>query len=294
MVIRISRRISVIAILFIFTVVFQSAHAAVWTIVYPQSEFEDDVRSDYPLALLDLALQKTGVRYELKPTTKLLRQEKALKHLEENLEINIIWSMTDVQREQDLLPIRIPITKGLIGWRVFLARKDSLFLKAPINDLNKLLSFSPVQGISWPDTKILQANGFNVNTGRDYLEVVQMINNRLGDFFPRSVIEVIPELKNQYSKNLSLRKGIAIHYPAATYFFTNKQNLTLSKLIKTGLERAIADGSFEKLFNEHYGETIRKLDFGNALYFRLANPLLPPLTPLANKEYWYVPESRED
>jgi len=267
----------------------QTVSAAVWTIVYPQSEVANDVRYEYPLALLDLALQKTGVRYELKPSLKPLRQARSLKRLEENLEVNVVWSMTDVQREQQLRPIRIPITRGLIGWRVFLARKDSRFLTATIHDMSDLLKFSPVQGISWPDTKILQANGFNVVTSKDYIEGTEIINNKLADFFPRSVIEVFQELDNQYSKNLALRKGIAIYYPTALYFFTNKQNVTLSKLIETGLQRAIEDGSYEQLFIEHFGEIIAQLDIENALYFRLANPLLPPLTPLAKSEYWYSP-----
>lgn len=152
-----------------------------------------------------------------------------------------------------------------------------------------LLKFSPVQGISWPDTKILQANGFNVITARDYVEGTEIINNKLADFYPRSVVEVHKELSNEYSQNMVLRQGIAFYYPSAMYFFTNNQNLTLSKLIETGFNRAIDDGSYAALFDEHFGETLRKLDIQNSLYFRLANPLLPPLTPLEDPRFWYFP-----
>lgn len=267
----------------------QIATGAVWNIVYPQSELENDPRHDYPLALLDLALQKTGVRYELKPSLKPIRQARALKRLEENLEVNVFWSMTDVLREQQLRPIRIPITRGLIGWRMFVSHKSSRFLTASINDMNDLLSYRPVQGIGWPDTKILQANGFDVVTARDYIEGTEIINNKLADFYPRSVVEVLQELENQYSKNFTLRKGLAIYYPSAMYYFTNIQNVTLSRLIETGLKIAIEDGSYEQLFSEYYGGIIEQLDIENALYFRLANPLLPPLTPIGKKEYWYFP-----
>lgn len=278
-----------ISFLFVLVTFTQSAAAAVWTIVYAQSEIENDVRDDYPLALLDLALQKTGVRYELKPSLKPLHQGRALRRLEENLEVNVVWSMTDVQREQQLRPIRIPITRGLIGWRMFVTHKNSRFLSAKINTMADLLNYLPVQGISWPDTKILQANGFNVVTGRDYVEGTQIINNKLADFYPRSVVEVLQELDNQYSTDLRLRKGLAIYYPSAMYFFTNKQNVTLSRLIETGLNRAIEDGSYEELFTQYYGGIIEQLDIKNSLYFRLANPLLPPLTPIDNKVYWYFP-----
>mgnify|MGYP000214284606 CR=1 FL=1 len=239
------------------------AVSAIWIITYPQSEVESDVRNDYPLALLELALQKTGVRYELKPSIRPMRQARALKRLEENLEVNVVWSMTDVQREQQLRPVRIPMSRGLIGWRVFVSHKNSGFLNAPIQNMSDLLRFSPVQGIAWPDTKILQANGFNVITARDYIEGTELINNKLADFFPRSVVEVFKELDNSYSKDMRLRKGIAFYYPSAMYFFTNKQNLTLSRLIETGLNRAIEDGSYERLFNQHFGETLEKLDIKN-------------------------------
>lgn len=282
-------RILFISFTFIVLACSHTASAAIWSIVYPQSEIENDIRDHYPLALLDLALQKTGVRYELKPSLSPLRQGRALKRLEENLEVNVVWSMTDVQREQQLRPIRIPITRGLIGWRVFISHKDSAFLNAQINDMADLLTYKPVQGVAWPDTKILQANGFNVVTARDYIEGTEIINNDLADFYPRSVVEVLQELNNQYSEDFRLRTGLAIYYPSAMYFFTNKQNATLSRLIETGLNRAIEDGSYEKLFTEFYGEIIEQLDIKNSLYFRLANPLLPPLTPIDKSEYWYFP-----
>lgn len=109
-----------------------STHSAVWIVNYPKSDIKNDSREEFPLAVLDLALQKTGVRYTLKPSLKPMQQARALKRLEENLDVNVVWSMTDVQREQQLRPIRIPITRGLIGWRVFVSHKDSVFLRSPL------------------------------------------------------------------------------------------------------------------------------------------------------------------
>jgi hypothetical protein len=264
-------------------------HAAVWVITYPQSPVDDDQRYDYPIELLALALDKTGVRYALKPSYSPMRQARAVKRLEENLEINVLWSMTDMSREEQLLPIRIPIAKGLIGWRMFLAPKNSPFLKAEINTLSDLLAYEPIQGIAWPDTKILQANGFNVVTARDYLEANSMIVQGLADFFPRSVMEIKSEMQNNPSGDLVLRKDLALQYPAAMYFFVNKRNVTLANLIETGLQRAIADGSFDVLFNQHFGETIAQLNLENITYFQLANPLLPRLTPTSKQQLWYMP-----
>lgn len=282
--------IKLISLLLLF--LSTSSVAAVWSITYPKSPIEDDSRYTYPLALLELTLQKTGVRYELKPSVLPMRQTKALKRLEENLEVNVFWTMTDMQREEQLRPIRIPLAKGLIGWRVFLTHKDNSFKQESINTFSDLLEFSPVQGIAWPDTKILQANGFNVVTSRDYIEATTMLNNQLADFFPRSVTEVLDELDNNYSNNFVIKKGVLIHYPTALYFFTNKRNVTLSRLIETGLNMAIEDGSFDELFNKHYGEIISKLEVETSKQFELANPLLPEKTPISEALYWYKPLSK--
>lgn len=265
------------------------AGAAVWEITYPQSSVEEDVRNEYPIALLKLALEKTGVRYELKPSIKPLYQARAVKRLEENLEINIIWTMTDNAREEHLLPIRIPIARGLIGWRFFVAPVNSDFMKAEIDSIDRLLEFEPVQGIAWADTKILQANGFNVVTSQDYNEAKQMVLTQQADFFPRSVIEVEQEILADPYTPLAYRTDIAVQYPSAMYFFVNKQNKTLARLIETGLKRAIDDGSFDTLFQEHFGEIIERLNTDELRYFKLANPLLPTLTPTSNEKLWYYP-----
>ncbi|MFC3120558.1 amino acid ABC transporter substrate-binding protein [Agaribacter flavus] len=266
-----------------------ATNAAIWVITYPQSLVENDERYVYPLSLLHLALEKTGVRYEIRPSSAPMRQEKSLKRLEENLEVNLVWSMTDMHRENQLRPIRIPITKGLIGWRMFIVHRDEPFLLAEINTIDQLLEYQPVQGIAWPDTKILQANGFNVVTARDYTEARALISGRVANFFPRSVVEIMSELESDEFNALVLKPGLAIEYPTAMYFFVNKQNKTLAKLIETGLQRAIDDGSFDELFYSHFQELLEDLNFENIKYFELSNPLLPMSAPTHKSSLWYRP-----
>ncbi len=100
------------------------ASAALWTITYPRPLDDSDARAQYPIALLKLALDKTGVNYELRPSDRILLTGKALRQLRENREVNVVWSMTDNQREKDLTAIRVPIAKGLIGLRVFVVNQE--------------------------------------------------------------------------------------------------------------------------------------------------------------------------
>lgn len=265
-------------------------HAATWVVTYPGPLYEGEEGHKYPEALLKLALEKTGVRYKMVPSQRIKQQSKALRQLRENIEVNVVWSTTDRQREDDLLPIRIPIAKGLIGWRVLLTHKEKPFYNKVVSSLADLLVYSAVQGINWPDTKILQASGFNVLGAQNHSEAKSLLSRQQADFYPRSVIEALAELRQEGADpDIKLKKGIALTYPAAMYFFVNKRNVTLSHLLEVGLERAIDDGSFDKLFYQYHGEILEQLALDKITYFELDNPLLPSKTPILEAKYWYTP-----
>lgn len=267
-----------------------TSNAALWTITYPRALDETDTRNEYPTALLKLALDKTGVNYEMRPSDRILLTGKAMRQLRENREVNVVWSMTDTQREKDLLPIRIPITKGLIGLRVFVIEESRRARFDKVESKQDLLGLVPLQGEEWPDTKILQANGFNVSTVPEFTEGYEMLALGKGDFFPRSVIEVTAELNETgRAKNLQLESSIVMYYPTAMYFFVSKGNPILANLIETGLQRALDDGSFDVLFAQTYRQTLKDLNIPNRTMFTLENPLLPPKTPLSNERLWYFP-----
>ena len=272
------------------SIILPTVNAATWTINYPRPIDDTDARAQYPIALLKLALDKTGVNYELRPSDRILLTSKALRQLRENREVNVVWSMTDSQREKELTPIRIPIAKGLIGLRVFVINQNK---KAKFNDvlsLTDMRKLVPIQGEEWPDTKILQANGFNVFTVPEFREAYNMIKQGKGDFFPRSVMEVNAELEVEGRRNsLYLEPSMALYYPTAMYYFVNSSNKTLANPIETGLNRAIDDGSFDALFESTYSPILESLGVNERKIFTLENPLLPIETPLTNSALWFKP-----
>ena len=267
------------------------SEAANWSIHYPRPINENDSRHDYPITLLKLALSKTGVRYTLTPSERILLQGKAIRQLKENREINILWVMTDIQREKELLPIRIPIHKGLIGWRVFLINQNLAYKFKDVASLEDLTELTTLQGAEWPDTKILQSNGFNVFTVTDFPEAFSRLIQKQGDLFPRAVSEVMGELSvRSLDPDIVLEPSLAVHYPTAMYYFVNRSNPIMARLIETGLRRALEDGSFDNLFVTHHREALLKVDVANRQLFELENPLLPPETPLDDKALWFDPQ----
>ncbi|MDG1922327.1 MAG: amino acid ABC transporter substrate-binding protein [Glaciecola sp.] len=258
--------------------------AAVWTINYPKQPVQNSIHSQYIVDVLELALQKTGVRYELVESTDVLLQGKAFKLLSNNRTVNVVWAMTDDKREEDFLPIRIPLYKGLIGWRVLLVNPEKLSQL----ESSKLRDNYAVQGMDWPDLKILQANGFNVVSATNYDEAFTIMHRKQADMFPRSIIEVFGELAQpELTKALVIEPNFVLQYPAATYFFVNQRDVILGRLLTTGLEMAVADGSFDKLFYATYLDMLQQLGLNKRTLLTLKNPLLPIHTPLVDKALWY-------
>lgn len=283
---------AVIAAFALCSFVVTMAEAATWTITYPRPIDDSDARAQYPIALLKLALDKTGVNYELRPSDRILLTGKAMRQLRENREVNVVWSMTDSQREKELTPIRIPIAKGLIGLRVFVINQNKKAKFDDVLSLTDMRKLVPIQGEEWPDTKILQANGFNVFTVPEFREAYDMIKQGKGDFFPRSVMEVDAELEAEGRRNnFYLEPSMALYYPTAMYYFVSGSNKTLANLIETGLNRAMDDGSFDALFESTYAPILESLGVDERKIFTLENPLLPIETPLTNSALWYKPKT---
>ncbi|MCV2885613.1 amino acid ABC transporter substrate-binding protein [Aestuariibacter sp. AA17] len=268
-----------------------AAYSATWNIIYPRPLTENDQRTRYPVQLLKTALEHTGVKYKLSPSDRILLQRKALKLLGENRGLHVVWSMTDKPRESQLLPIRIPIYKGLIGWRLLLANETQLPKLANITSPEQLMQHRVIQGHDWPDTKILQSNGFEVVTSKTYLGLFSLLEKYPTNVFPRSVIEVWSELETEsIAPTTQVVPNIGIQYPSAVYFFVNKRNITLAKLIQNGLEKAIESGKFDALFNETYAPILERSNMANRQFFKLDNTSLPEETPIDRDELWFSPK----
>lgn len=264
--------------------------AATWKITYaqPNPDKAVDIKQSYPLQLLALALEQTGVRYELKPTSKSLTEKRSRELLRANREIQIIWRSTTRDLEAEFLPVRIPIYKGLMGLRVLLLDTENAGLLQPVEQLAELRQFIPVQGYNWPDTKVLQANGFEVTTAANLRQMYGMLQSDTANFSPRSIIEVWDEVSSPaFPASLQVEPHLALYYPSATYFFVNRKNLILANLVSSGLERALARGMFDQLFLSVHKELMESAGIDGRTLFELENPELPESTPLHRRELWF-------
>lgn len=258
-------------------------------IYYPRWSDGDESRSNYMLAQLRLALDKAGSPLRLVPTHTSMEQERALVDLQRDKHLDVVWSMTSREREERLLPVRIPLDKGLFGWRVALLPRECVDLLKHVRTLDDLRQFTAGQGHDWPDTAILQSQGLPVVVSSNYASLFHMLQARRFDYFPRSVLEIGTELQNPRAQQLVADPHVLLHYPTALYFFFSPRRPELAETVRIGMERAVADGSFEELFKQQFAHSLAHLQDAERQVIELPNPLLPSATPLQRRELWFSP-----
>jgi hypothetical protein len=256
------------------------------SVVYSREIPEADSRLEYPVRLLELALKKSGTDYDIHSYPRPMPQGAALSRLATGAGINVVWSMTSKDREEQLLPIRIPIDKGLFGYRIAFVREQNKSIISGVKGLDDLRAFAAGQGHDWPDTDILQGNGLKVTTSTAYEGLFAMLQAGRFDYFPRSILEIWDETGLAGKQQLVVEDKLLLYYPAAIYFFVNKKDSALANAIETGLNKAMTDGSFDALFYERFGDVIRRSNLRGRVAIALTNPLLPAATPLGRKALW--------
>ena len=266
------------------------------TVIYsPSHVSKDDTRFNYAISLLTYVLNKTIAThgpFKIKPA-KGMNVGRAIEFLKKHDEntVNVIWTTSSKERENSLLPIRIPIRKGLLGYRIFLIKKEDQKIFSNIQTVEQLKQLTVGQGHIWNDVIVFKENDFSIVTGPNYEGLFRMLLKGRFDYFSRGVNEAPSEYESRKEMypNLAIEDSILLYYPWPKYFFTSKKNIKLAQRIEQGLNMMIEDGSFDALFLKYHKEDIERVNLKDRKLFRINNPLLPKTAPLEQKDLWFVP-----
>ncbi len=261
-------------------------------IVRPNKKKNEPADVLFKNQLLKLVLDKTKQKYGdyvIKEYEKPIKQSRVVAFIKKGVLFKVVATMTSPTREQDLWPIRIPIYKGLFGHRIFIIRQEDQTKFQAIKTLDELKQLVAIQGHDWPDSDILEFNGFNVLRSSHYRGIFQMLRMKRGDYFPRGVHEPWTEVEKHRDKKLAVEKTLLVRYDAPFYFFVRYGDQELHDRIKEGLLMAIKDGSFDELFFNHSDiqKIFRLANIKARKIFRIENPSLSKKTPLEKKKWWY-------
>ncbi len=250
-----------------------------------------DVSHNYYWSLLKLVAEKTEEIYgktEIVTTTN-MSQKRAFTELRMGKIIDVEWAGTNIERENEFIPIRIPLNGGLLGYRVPAIRAEDTLKFKRIEHLNDLKKFRAVQGSHWPDSDILEYSGLPITRVALFSSMYPMLKAKRIDYFPRGINEIYGEVE-AFGENIIPYDSLMIVYKFPMYFFVNRENFYLAKRIEKGLRKAIADGSFRKHMETHpatsYLFPLSK--YKDARFIEIENPFLPPETPVDDSTLWII------
>ena len=208
-----------------------------------------------------------------------------------NGKLDIFWSMTSIELEQEFNAVYIPIFRGLLGMRIPLVKQKNVNLFAGITSLDELQEFKAGSGKTWPDTAILEHNSLPVVKTLKYQNLFPMLEGGRFDYFPRGLHEPWQEIINNKELNLAVENNILIRYTAPNYFFVAKDKPELAKQLTQLLNELVASGDFAKLFfqDEEVKSALNKANVKNRVVFEIDNPTLSENTPMTRKELWFDP-----
>lgn len=254
----------------------------------------NDSRHLYPYTVLEHALEATldtHGPYEISHCKMRMSRRRILAELIRGEQINVHIAATQPEWESETIAIRIPVLKGLLGYRLFLIREENLPIFEKIRTVDDLRQLRTGSGGQWTTTRVLRKAGFDVVTGSDYLGLFGMLNMKRFDYFPRGINEIYQELAEQKPEYpaLCVEPGLALYFPTPSYFFISPKEPDLAERIQKGMETILENGTLDAVFKKHFADAIARADLKSRRILVISNPLLSPKTPLDRKELWYVP-----
>jgi len=270
-----------ITLFILFFVTASSVSQAKDIIYYPwfdEGQFKEDA---YYLALLKLALENSKSDfggYQLKKSVQPMYQGRSLVEIKYNRNVNIAWTMTSKEREKEVNPIRIPLLRGLGGYRIFLIKEGHQEEFSKINNAKQLKKLFAGQGYDWPDSTILTDNNYRLITGPGHKTLFNMLQHGRFDYMPRALHEAWNEV--EIFKGLQVESTLALHYPSPYYFFVSYDNPRLKERIEKGLMNAEKNGSFQELFDSHpvTRNMLASAQLERRKVFKLMNDFMSPET----------------
>lgn len=276
----------------------RSLPAGTLAVVLDRSPGED--HNDFKYRLLELVLKRSGRPFALGLSEVVVAQDEAIAALEQDvasssrnpfaLSVGVYGAGVGVNRR--LLPVPIPVTGGILGLRSGWTHRSQMARLATIRTRQDLGDIVLLQGLGWSDVDIFDAAGLRTFTARSE-DLFRLVDHQRVQLFPRGIAELEREVQLMASStsDTSLDPHLLLAYPFAGFFYVSPDNQPLADAIQTGFERAIADGSYQRLVEDLiFTPWLRRtLVLKNRRVIALANPVAADVLSAVESRHWIVP-----
>ena len=197
------------------------------------SHYQKHTRYEYGAKLLDIALSKLDTPYQINvitPNNEMLNEARGeIEVIKGNIDIE--WMSTTIDRESQMIPIKIPIYQGMLGLRLLLVNQLQHQTMSKLNTLQDLQKLRGGHGLHWGDLPVYAANDLPVLPHKNYESIFKMLELGRIDYFHRGLNEIWGELAT-YKETLKIADNIMLFYPLPVYFFVTKTRPDLAKKLE--------------------------------------------------------------
>jgi len=242
---------------------------------------DQDKRLDYSYELLAIALEVTKDvygDYELNRSELSMSRERQYRELLSGNLLNVMVSPPKPGWGYNVIRVKLPIQKGIASFRLAFVMEKNRHLLRKVSTLDDLRGVTFGANFHWSTTIVLRANGLRVVAGESYLSLFDML--RMGRFqlFPRGLNEIYPELE-EFQKSipgLIVEDHTAMVMYLPSYFYVSPETPGIAERLEVGLRIASRKGALDKLFNQYFGDVVKKANLDKRKLIYVENPNIQP------------------
>lgn len=255
------------------------------------SKSKIDIRTKYTNDILEKALslsvEKYGAyRIDKRPIS--MTNDVTFYELHHGSIINVAMSGATPDKDHLAIPIRIPIRRGILNYRLLVINKEKQDEFKKINSVEQLKEFSAGIHAKAVTSEIMNVMGFPIIEGASYDGMFKQLSKGLFDYIPRGIHEAYDELliRENEIDNLIIEPHLAIYMPMPYYIYVSPAFPRLAERLTFGLEKMIEKGLIKSTFDQYYAEDIKRAKLSERTIIVIGNPFLSPKTPFNRKELW--------
>ena len=204
-------------------------------------------------------------------------EEEALVFSEKGHDLFVTIAGNQKFGEGDMLVIPELLTKNLLGYRIPIIREEDAALFEAITEKQELQELEHGIPLAWSDAIIFRENGYSVVEEGDFDDIFDRLEAGLFDYSAYGANEVLGIYENRASRRdgLTIDQNILLFYQFPLVFYVNPELPELAERIGAGMQKIIASGELDAIFNEHYSDIVEQLNLDKRVLFVLDNPLIP-------------------
>ncbi len=242
------------------------------------------------IGAIRLALEHAPGNHELQiESVKGLTQSRVLTMLRDGA-INLSLAGYSREWENLFLQVDYPLTRGMMGYRVFFARPELADHISNVQSIDELKRFCIGTGNDWLDTAILEANDLCVVKAPQGDALFSMLRHGRFDMFHRALHEAYVEqlAPTEDMKGLVLVPSLILRYPYDFFLYVQKNDTQRHAILTEGLALAYESGDFMRHFYSNPGMAyaMDQVQSPTHRILDIDNPEMSDQTRKINPELW--------